>query len=59
MPLSWNELTPKLDPASFTVLTAPQRLRRQKIDPWAGYFRTRQRLAKSAIAALDGLSLSR
>jgi bifunctional non-homologous end joining protein LigD len=57
MPVAWNELTVKLDPASFTVVTAPQRLHRQKTDPWAAYFRTRQRLPKTAIAALDGLSL--
>jgi bifunctional non-homologous end joining protein LigD len=55
-PLSWDELTPKLDPASFTVLTVPRRLETLARDPWSGYFKTRQRLSKTAIAALDALS---
>jgi bifunctional non-homologous end joining protein LigD len=55
MPLSWEELTPALDPAAFTTLTAPERIARQRRDPWAAYFRARQRLSKHAVAALDGL----
>jgi bifunctional non-homologous end joining protein LigD len=56
VPLSWSELTPRLDPASFTVETVPARLKRLARDPWTGYFEARQRLSKSAIAALDALS---
>jgi bifunctional non-homologous end joining protein LigD len=56
VPLAWDELTPRLDPAAFTVQTVPARLARQRTDPWAGYFRSKQRLRKSAIAALDRLS---
>jgi len=56
VPISWTELTPKLDPAAFTLQTVPARLRRQKSDPWAGYFAAKQRLSKTAVAALDALA---
>jgi len=56
MPLSWTELTPRLDPAAFTVKTAPTRVGRQRKDPWALSFTLRQRLSKKAVAALDALS---
>jgi bifunctional non-homologous end joining protein LigD len=35
MPLSWREVTDRLDPAAFTVKTAPARAR--KADPWKGF----------------------
>jgi bifunctional non-homologous end joining protein LigD len=54
-PISWTELTPKLSPASFTVGTAPARVERLRADPWADYFKTRQRLSRPAIKALDRL----
>jgi bifunctional non-homologous end joining protein LigD len=44
VPLSWTELTPALDPASFTVSTVPPRLARQKKEPWRDYFTMKQRL---------------
>jgi len=56
VPLSWTELTPKLDPSAFTIETVPARVRRQRKDPWAEYFRLKQRFSTKAIAALDGLS---
>ena len=35
-PVDWSEVTPKLDPAAFTVLSVPTRLARLRKDPWAG-----------------------
>ena len=55
VPISWTELTPKLDPASFTVQTVPQRLARQKRDPWAEYVMLTQKLSRTAVAALDAM----
>lgn len=43
MPLRWKDLTSTLDPRSFTVLSVEARLR-NRTDPWAEYWRTRQRL---------------
>jgi bifunctional non-homologous end joining protein LigD len=55
VPIAWNELTERLRPADLTVATVPVRLERQRKDPWADYFRIRQRLSKNAIAALQGV----
>lgn len=38
MPLAWEELGPELNPARFTVETAPVRLGAMRRDPWAAFF---------------------
>lgn len=43
-PVSWQELARGLGPASFTLLSVPRRLARQKSDPWSGINKLRQRL---------------
>jgi bifunctional non-homologous end joining protein LigD len=55
LPISWSELTARLRPSDLTIATVPRRLERQRKDPWADYFRTRQRFSKKAIAALEGI----
>lgn len=46
-PLSWDDVGPGLDPSVFTLATPlPRR------DPWAGYFRSTQRLRPDLAAAL-------
>jgi bifunctional non-homologous end joining protein LigD len=40
MPLLWSEIAPGLDPAAFTLRTAPERLRTVG-DPMAGIFAVR------------------
>ena len=42
MPLDWDELTPRLDPARFNIRTAVARARGG--DPWADYWTCRQKL---------------
>ncbi len=48
-PLSWDKLTPGLDPKAFTIETVPARV--TKIgDPWQGIAEVRQRLPLGALA---------
>lgn len=43
-PLAWDEVTQKLDPASFTLRTVPQRLAKLRRDPWADFEKARRPL---------------
>jgi DNA ligase D len=43
-PVTWDEVTPGLDPVRFTIRTVPERLRGLNADPWADIDRIRQRL---------------
>lgn len=43
-PLAWDEVTMTLDPAAFTLRNTPQRLAKQKRDPWDGFDKARQPL---------------
>lgn len=43
IPLSWDELTTRLSPRRWSMRATPKLLAARK-DPWAGYFRARQRL---------------
>ena len=53
VPVTWEELHASLDPRSFTVLTVPKRLARLKSDPWAGYWKCRQRLTAQLVGAIN------
>jgi bifunctional non-homologous end joining protein LigD len=46
-PLTWAEISPKLDPQRFTIATVPQRLAKLKKDPWAGFDAARKPLPQS------------
>jgi bifunctional non-homologous end joining protein LigD len=48
VPIGWDELTPQLASDAWNIHTVLERLRRRRKDPWAGYFRARQRLPRSA-----------
>jgi bifunctional non-homologous end joining protein LigD len=47
-PLSWNELSPRLNTQEFTVESVPKRLE-QHGDPWGGFFKIRQRITDAAV----------
>jgi bifunctional non-homologous end joining protein LigD len=53
MPLDWRAL--QRGPQRWTLLTAPQRLKRLKTDPWAGYWAATQRLSNESIRAIARL----
>jgi bifunctional non-homologous end joining protein LigD len=44
VPVTWQEVTPKLDPSAYTVRTVPERLAKLKADPWNGFGQVEQRL---------------
>ena len=44
-PLSWSEVKPSLDPASFNIGNVRNRLKKR--DPWADFFKSRQTLQKA------------
>lgn len=52
VPLTWEELRISLSPQSFTILTLPNRLSKLKTDPWAGYWKCRQKLTAPLIRAV-------
>jgi bifunctional non-homologous end joining protein LigD len=47
-PLAWDEVSPRLDPATFNVRTFERRL--AHADPWADFWRRRQGLPKKVAA---------
>lgn len=46
VPLDWDEVRPRLDPARWNIRTVVKRL--EGDDPWAGFWRSRQRLPSAA-----------
>jgi bifunctional non-homologous end joining protein LigD len=43
-PISWNELSSKMRGDRFNIADVPERLAHLSSDPWAGFFKTKQRL---------------
>jgi bifunctional non-homologous end joining protein LigD len=44
VPVSWREVTSKLDPSAFTADAVIARLKKLRADPWDGFFDMRQRI---------------
>ena len=58
-PVTWAEVTPKLDPSLFTIRTVPERLAKLKRDPWQGLEQaTAQRLPSLVRARSTALAAS-
>ncbi|HZT76190.1 MAG TPA: non-homologous end-joining DNA ligase [Vicinamibacterales bacterium] len=53
VPLAWSELSPSRTPDRFTIATVGERLSRLRADPWKDYWRTKQRIPKHAVDALE------
>ena len=51
-PLAWEELTGNLKLSSFTIETVPQRLKKQRKDPWQDFRNTKQKIAANDLKAL-------
>jgi bifunctional non-homologous end joining protein LigD len=47
-PLAWREVTDRLEPGKFNLLTVPGRLAKLKQDPWEGFAATAQSLPEFA-----------
>ncbi len=52
MPLAWSELKKADLRTKFTLRSALARLKRQKADPWKGYWSTRQKITKKMLDSL-------
>jgi bifunctional non-homologous end joining protein LigD len=52
VPIAWDELDARLQPARFTMTSVPQRLAGLGADPWADYFRKPQQLPEDLVALL-------
>ncbi|HTI88562.1 MAG TPA: DNA ligase D [Alphaproteobacteria bacterium] len=59
VPLSWREVTAKLDPSSLTADVVVTRLKKLRADPWEGYFDLRQRIDELSPGAAESPTAKR
>jgi len=52
VPISWEELTPKIRPDTFNINNLPERLKKLRKDPWEGIESTKQSITKSMLNRL-------
>jgi bifunctional non-homologous end joining protein LigD len=48
-PVSWDEIDEDIRGTHFNIHTVPQRLAKQRKDPWAGYWKCNQALTKTIV----------
>jgi bifunctional non-homologous end joining protein LigD len=53
VPISWDELSPRLTSGQFTLHTVPRRLATLKADPWEGFFGRQQRLSPELLRLVE------
>ncbi len=51
MPIAWEDLDAKLDPAAFTIETVPALLKKRGGDPWQDMLKVRQKIATRYLRA--------
>jgi bifunctional non-homologous end joining protein LigD len=51
MTLKWEEVTPALNPSTWTIATVERRLSSLRQDPWRDYWTCTQRLSAKALEA--------
>ena len=52
VPVTWDQLRPKLDPEALTMIALVPRLARVRADPWKDYWTCRQKLTASRLRAV-------
>jgi len=55
VPLAWEDLGPDLRSDAYHVTDRGQWLAQRRCDPWAGYFKTRQKLTERDVAAAEAV----
>jgi bifunctional non-homologous end joining protein LigD len=55
VPLSWDELSPRLRSDQYTVTNLGKRLRKLRSDPWQAYWSTPQRIGADALRRLESV----
>jgi bifunctional non-homologous end joining protein LigD len=53
VPLTWDELAPSLVPAELSIDVVAKRLSRRRVDPWKGYWTSKQKLTRQRLMALQ------
>lgn len=56
MPLRWDELRKVKSATEFTLKNVPNRIRRQRQDPWSGFSELRQSLPKTSITTEEEMT---
>lgn len=55
VPLDWDDLGPDIRSDAYHVTDRGQWLAKRRRDPWAGYFKTRQKLTERDVAAAEAV----